>query len=212
MKYFSFLDNIHVNIVIIIILILYNSQLFTNINKSIENLYKYNFIKLLILLLITFIASKDTNIAILLGISYIISLNNVSIEKFGHNSYNAIIYYINQGKELSQEDMNYILDSEPKYKNHIFTHLFRENDKKLESSSRLPHLISGSYPIKPNHDHLDNFDKQIMNLINSKKKKKYITIPDFHVARGVKITNYSYPNSKYNSPEEYAQNKFFNNL
>ena len=183
MKYFTFLDNIHVNIAIIIILILYNSQLYSNINETIGNLYQYNFIKLLTLLLITYIASKDTNIAILLAISYIISLNSISIEKFNDNNYNAIIYNINQGNELSVKNMDDILASEPQYKNYIFTHLFRKNDINL-----------------------DNFDKQIKNLINNKKKnEKYIGLPDFLVARGINVQG-------YNGDQEYAQNKFFNNL
>jgi hypothetical protein len=76
-KSLSFLDNTHINLSIIIILILYCSQLFLNINHSIEILYKYNVVKFLILLVIVFIANKDTNIAILLAISYVISLSNI---------------------------------------------------------------------------------------------------------------------------------------
>ena len=182
MKYLLFLDNIHVNIAIIIILILYNSQLFVNINETIGNLYQYSFIKLLILLVITYIASKDTNIVILLAVSYVISLNNSSIEKFNDNNYSAIIYKINKGNELSIEDMNKILESEPIYKNIIFTHLFRENDKER-----------------------DKFDMQIENLINNKLNKTYIGLPDFLVARNIKVNGYK---GDINS----AQNKFFNNL
>jgi hypothetical protein len=181
MKYLLFLDNIHVNIAIIIILILYNSQLFVNINETIGNLYKYNFIKLLILLVITYIASKDTNIAILLAVSYVISLNNSSIEKFENNNYNKIIHKINKGNEISVEDMNIILKSAI-YKDIIFTHLFREKDKKL-----------------------DKFDMQIENLINNKLKKTYIGLPDFLVARNIKVDGYK---GDINS----AQNKFFYNL
>jgi hypothetical protein len=182
MKYFAFLDNIHVNIAIIIILILYNSQLFVNINETIGNLYKYNFIKLLILLVITYIASKDTNIAILLAVSYVISLNNSSIEKFEDNNYDKIIYNIKEDIELSDTDMNNILESDPIYKNIIFKHLFRKEDKKL-----------------------DKFDMQIENLINNKLKKTYIGLPDFLVARNIKVDGYK---GDINS----AQNKFFYNL
>lgn len=192
MKYTTFLDNMYINMAIIIILILYNSQLFSNINKTIGNLYKYNFVKLLILLFITYIAPKDTNIAILLGISYVISLNNIYIEKFEDNN-NKIIYEINHKinnhEELTSEDIDYLLKSEPIYKNNIFKLLFKKKNIKL-----------------------DKFDTQIMNLINEKKDTKYIVAADFAVARGIPITNYSYDNSKYSTPQEYAQNKFFSNL
>lgn len=76
-KSLFFLDNMHINLAIIIILILYCSQLFSNINNSIEILYKYNVVKFLILLIIAFVSHKDTNIAILLAVSYVISLSNI---------------------------------------------------------------------------------------------------------------------------------------
>jgi len=75
-KSLSFLDNSQINLAIVIILILYCSQLFSNINNIIEILYKYDIVKFLVLLVIAFVAHKDTNIAILLAVSYAISILN----------------------------------------------------------------------------------------------------------------------------------------
>jgi len=81
-KSLSVLDNPYVNLTLIIVLILYSSKIFGNINEVINELYKYTFIKLLVLLIIVYVAHKDTNIAILLGISYVISLKNNNMERF----------------------------------------------------------------------------------------------------------------------------------
>ena len=81
-KSLSVLDNPYVNLTLVIVLILYASKMFKNINEVINGLYKYNFIKLLVLLIIAYVAPKDTNIAILLGIAYVMSLENMNMEKF----------------------------------------------------------------------------------------------------------------------------------
>ena len=71
----SFLDNNIVNCIIVVILVLYSSSIFNNINSFIGNLYNFSIIRLIVLLLIVFIAPKDMTIALLLGISYLVSLN-----------------------------------------------------------------------------------------------------------------------------------------
>ena len=47
-KSLSVLDNPYVNLTLIIVLILYSSKIFGNINEVINELYKYTFIKLFI--------------------------------------------------------------------------------------------------------------------------------------------------------------------
>jgi len=71
----SFLDNNIVNCVIVAILVLYASNIFDNINSFVGNLYNFSVVRLIVLLLIIFIAPKDITIALLLGISYLVSLN-----------------------------------------------------------------------------------------------------------------------------------------
>lgn len=70
----SFLDNCYVNAIIVIILVLYSSTIFDNINSFIGNLYNFSIIRLLVLVLIIYVGGKDTTIAILLGISYLVSI------------------------------------------------------------------------------------------------------------------------------------------
>lgn len=71
----SFLDNCTVNSVIVVILLLYSSQIFSNINIFVGNFYRFAIIRLIVLFLIIYVAMKDTTIAILLTISYIVSLH-----------------------------------------------------------------------------------------------------------------------------------------
>lgn len=71
----SFLDNNIINAIIVIILVLYSSNIFSNINNFIGNLYNFSIVRLIVLLLIIYITPKDQTIGILLAISYIISLN-----------------------------------------------------------------------------------------------------------------------------------------
>lgn len=75
MNSLSFLDNSMIQSVIAIVLVLYCSTIFDNINSFIGNLYNFSIIKLVILLLIVYISPKDTTIAILLALSYVISLS-----------------------------------------------------------------------------------------------------------------------------------------
>ena len=80
----SFLDNCYINAIIVIILLLYSSTIFENINNFIGNLYSLSIIKVIVLLLIVYVTPKDPTIGILLGLSYIVSLHfsQVNHEKF----------------------------------------------------------------------------------------------------------------------------------
>ena len=191
MKYLSFLDNIHVNMSIIIILILYNSQLFVNINKTIGNLYQYSFIKFIVLLLIACVDHKDTNIAILLGISYVISLNSTSNENFQDIDYNKSFKIASTVKKnLAFNKKNHYSPFNPKYKR------LNNNDKKILKA----YLFRNSENTDP------KIDKVVMIAINNlKNNKKYITNADLLVARGVHISNYSHT-------KDYARNKFLDNI
>lgn len=77
------LDNCYVNSAIVVILLLYTSELFENVNIFVGNLYHSAIVRIIVLLLIIFIAQKDTTIAILLAIAYIVSLHyKMSNENF----------------------------------------------------------------------------------------------------------------------------------
>jgi hypothetical protein len=71
----SFMDNIYLKIVLYIVLILYSSTYFEDINIYVSNLYKkYKFLNIIVLLLIVYLGRACPVIGILLGISYAISL------------------------------------------------------------------------------------------------------------------------------------------
>jgi len=70
----SCMDNIYVKVVIYVVLILYSSTIFENINMYIGSLYKYSFVKIIVLLLIVALSMKCPTMGILLAISYVISI------------------------------------------------------------------------------------------------------------------------------------------
>jgi hypothetical protein len=70
----SFLDNHLLNSIIVFILILYCSTIFDNINAFFGKLYNFSIVKLVVLLLVVYVSPKDTTIAILLAISYLVSM------------------------------------------------------------------------------------------------------------------------------------------
>lgn len=105
-KSLSILDNCYVNFSVVVILILYCSLLFTNINAAGGALYKSVIVRFIILLLISYLAHKDTNIAILLAIAYLISVKYMSIsEKF--DGMNTSLNYSNIPEEEMYETPSY---------------------------------------------------------------------------------------------------------
>jgi len=71
----SGLDNSYVNVLVVVALILYNLVYFHNINLFIAGLFKLSIVRVLFLLLIIYIAPKDPTIALLLAISYLITVD-----------------------------------------------------------------------------------------------------------------------------------------
>ena len=74
-KSLCFLDNHNVYISIVFVLFLYNTYIFKNINHYISDLYNYNVVKVLVLVLIIYTSRKSYLISILLAISFVVSLN-----------------------------------------------------------------------------------------------------------------------------------------
>jgi len=93
MNSLSFLDNCVINSIIVIILVLYSSTIFDNINSFVGNIYNFSIIRLLVLLVIIYITPKSPTIGILLGISYVVSLSYMV------NAENISEKYSNKGKE-----------------------------------------------------------------------------------------------------------------
>ena len=101
-------DNCYFNISIIIILVLYSSVIFENINVYVSELYNYSIIRLIVLLLIIYIAPKSPTISILLGISYIISIHYMS---------NNLLSVSNKFEKFKSNPKKKNFKSNPKKKN-----------------------------------------------------------------------------------------------
>lgn len=70
----KFLDNEFVYWIIVIILFLYNTCIFMNINDFFSNMYEFGIVRVIVLLLILYVSQKSYLIALLLAMSYLLSV------------------------------------------------------------------------------------------------------------------------------------------
>lgn len=138
-----FLDNKIVYVSIIFILFLYNSCLFSNINKFGSNVYEHSVVKVIVLLLIIYVSRKSTLIGILLALSFVISLTYNSImEHFvsGYNSHENSFAEVNnemnesfteKNKNMQEENMNH---SNMEHSNMEHTNMEHSNMEQNEES------------------------------------------------------------------------------
>jgi ABC-type multidrug transport system fused ATPase/permease subunit len=121
MNSLSFLDNSMINSVIVIVLVLYCSTIFDNINSFVGNLYNFSIIKLIVLLLIIYVAPKDMTIALLLGLSYVISLSYMVNNEYFTESHS---------KNISEEDIHQKIESHHEYiEQELESHLKNKKSK-----------------------------------------------------------------------------------
>jgi hypothetical protein len=148
------LDNQHVYCIIVVILFLYNSLLFININDFFSNIYKFGIVRVIVLLLILYTSQKSYLISLLLAMSYILSIyfdreKVHNTENFFNNeedsapkgindminSNNALTYdseEINQNKMMN--DQNMINSS-----NKIESFAAHEEEHMIHSEQHMPH-------------------------------------------------------------------------
>ena len=148
------LDNQYVYCIIVVILFLYNSLLFININDFFSNIYKFGIIRVIVLLLILFTSQKSYLISLLLAMSYILSIyfDREKVHNtenfFNHeedsapkgindmiNSNNALTYdseEIDQNKMIN--DQNMINSS-----NTVESFVAHEEEHKMHSEKNIPH-------------------------------------------------------------------------
>lgn len=69
----GFLDNKYIRTILIVILIIYNSAIISDVNVAISNIINIPIVKLLLVVVITCLALKDTVLAILLAIALVMS-------------------------------------------------------------------------------------------------------------------------------------------
>jgi len=174
LKSLSLLDNSNVYISIVFILFLYNTCIFKNINNLVSEYYEYPTIRVIVLLLIIYIARKSCLIAILLAISFIISLNYKSImENFEPLSGN------NQ-EEKQEDDVKESFDHAPYHPIDIDGHV---DDHKHEHHHEHQHGHKHQHGHQHGHEHqhghkhhdhrqevtesFNNEEKQKLNILNN---------------------------------------------
>ena len=99
------LDNQHVYCAIVVILFLYNSLLFININDFFSNIYKFGIVRVIVLLLILYTSQKSYLISLLLAMSYILSIY-FDREKV-HNTEN----FFNNDEDSAPKGINDMINS-----------------------------------------------------------------------------------------------------
>ena len=79
------LDNEFVYWIIVIILFLYNTCIFMNINEFFSNMYEFGIVRVIVLLLILYVSQKSYLITLLLAMSYLLSI------KFNKENFESMI-------------------------------------------------------------------------------------------------------------------------
>ncbi len=156
LKSLSLLDNSNVYISIVFILFLYNTCIFKNINNLVSEYYEYPTIRVIVLLLIIYIARKSCLIAILLAISFLISLNYKSImENFEPLSGN------NQEEQQEEQQVKESFDHAPYHNKHDRHH------------DRLRHHDRHHPRDHPRHGrHIHNHNGEVTESFNNEEKQK----------------------------------------
>jgi len=129
-----FLDNSIINSIIVVILVLYSSTFFENINLLIGNIYKFSIVKFIIILLIVYVSPKDTTIAILLAISYVVSLNYSIKESFSSSVSHTLMP--NNNSSVSNTIITHN-NSAISHNNSAISHISRPSDNLPDSKKIL---------------------------------------------------------------------------
>ena len=187
MNSLSCLDNCYVNAAIVVILLIYSSELFGNVNSFVGNLYHSAIIRFIVLLLIIFIAAKDTTIAILLTISYIVSLHyKMSNENFVSSSSKKMNIHDILGEEHSLHAMQH-----PMIKNKIQAQM---NNNKMQppmnNNNMQPQMNNTQHSnnnMQPMKQKIENFSSK--NASNKKKEHFFPLNPNGSTPDDYKINN-----------------------
>ena len=145
----NFLDNYIVNAVIIIILFLYTSNIFTNINNFVGNLYNFSIVRLVVLALIIYVSPKSPTIGILLAISYILSVQYSNNETFVSRKSNEEDNLLNTMQEQqllnSMKEQNLLNSTQEQY---------MMTDKKVQPS--FTNTVESFFPFDDNKMTMEN--------------------------------------------------------
>ena len=155
------LDNQHVYCAIVVILFLYNSLLFININDFFSNIYKFGIVRVIVLLLILYTSQKSYLISLLLAMSYILSIyfdreKVHNTENFFNNeedsapqgindminSNNALTYdseKINQNSMMNDQNMINSSNNIESFAAHEEEHMTHGEEHMTQGNKNMPH-------------------------------------------------------------------------
>jgi len=134
----SFLEHNVVYSIIVFVIVLYTLGIFDGINSFIGGLYNFFIVRLIVILLIIWVAPKDPTIAILLALSYAVSLQHMSTsERFVSpiaveeeiKRYNmTVMDNVKENKEEQEEKINEVRKHHNKDKKEHFFPLMNESE------------------------------------------------------------------------------------
>jgi hypothetical protein len=187
----SFLDNNIINSIIVIILVLYSSGIFENINNFIANIYNFSIIRLIVLLFIIYLAPKDITIAILLAISYIISIHYMKNTEYFYSDNNKPI--INPPKFIHSSE----LEKQPQMMNKPSTPVIDPSKFK----AKIP-------MIQPEVDHESSKKKMKESFTNNKNIESFFSLDQYN---NNPIPSNNISNSQKSLSENYEINNSLSN-
>lgn len=143
----SFLDNQNVYISIVFILFLYNTCLFSNINNLVSEYYENPVVKVVMLLLVIYVYRKSCLIGLLLGLSYVISLNYKSIVENFVSGYDST--FKTEAPVNNKSNESFENHSETSDENEMNTETSDENEMNTEDNESFE-----------NTHNIENFDSE----------------------------------------------------
>ena len=120
----KFLDNEFVYWIIVIILFLYNTCIFMNINDFFSNMYEFGIVRVIILLLILYVSQKSYLIALLLAMSYLLSV------KFNKENFESMM-----NSQNSMHDSEYDGESDESIHHDNSEEMEKYNNNMIDSSA-----------------------------------------------------------------------------
>ena len=173
------LDNHYVYCIIVVILLLYNSLLFININDFFSNIYKFGIIRVIVLLLILYTSQKSYLISLLLAMSYILSIY------FDREKVNNTENFFNNEEDSEPKGINDMINSNNAltYDSEKINQHSMMNDQNMMNSSNTIESMNNKMPIiKEYMTHGEEHMTQGKEYMNH--GKEYMTHGEDHMIHG----------------------------
>ena len=168
----SFLDNNIIYSVIVVILVLYSSTIFDNINAFVGNLFNFSLLKLLGILLIIYIAPKDTTIAILLAVAYVITIHYMVNNETFVSDKNNVSHMGAPHIGAPHKNVEKYVDSKHK----MMVHTQEEHHNKMMAHTQEEHHNKMmAHTQEEHHNKKRDISREMYNNVHDKKHMKHNT-------------------------------------